>query len=85
MKTLTIELPDDVASAAEERAHRANMTLAEWVVSRIAGRREQATGVRDAMGYPTGWFERTTGALADVEDFHEPEDRPATTIAAIEL
>jgi hypothetical protein len=39
MKTLTIELPDEVASMAEERARRANMTLAEWIASRIAGRR----------------------------------------------
>jgi len=85
MKTLTIELPDEVANAAEERAHRANMTVAEWIASRISGRRERAAGLRDSMGYPSGWFERTTGALADVEDFREPEDRPATNIAAIEL
>jgi len=73
MKTLTIELPDDVASAAEERAHRANMTLAEWIASRITGRRDRAPGGRDSMGYPTDWFERTTGALADLEDLREPE------------
>jgi hypothetical protein len=85
MKTRNIELPDDIASAAEMRAHRANMTLAEWVAFRITGRRNRAPGERDSMGYPAGWFERTTGALADVEDFRAPEDRPAKTIGAIEL
>src|ERR1700722_9981743 len=44
MKTLTIELPDDVASAAEERANRANMTLAEWIASRVAGGLDWAPG-----------------------------------------
>jgi len=85
MKTLTIELPDDVASAAEERARRANMTLEAWISSRIAGRRNRVGTERDSMGYPSGWFERTTGALADVEDLREPEDPPATSIAAIEF
>jgi hypothetical protein len=85
MKTVTIELPDNVASAAQERANRANMTLAEWIASRIGGGQDRVGGVRDSMGYPTDWFERTTGALADLEDFREPEDHPATNIPAIEL
>jgi hypothetical protein len=86
MKTLTIELPDEAAFAAEARARRANMTVAEWIRTRIIGRHGLPRPVaRDAMGYPDGWFERTAGALADVEDLREPEDRPATAIAAIEL
>jgi hypothetical protein len=85
MKTLTIELPDDVASAAEERAHRANMTLGEWITSRIVGRRNRPPVVRNSMGYPLDWFERTAGALADVEDLREPEDRPAAVILGLPL
>jgi hypothetical protein len=37
------------------------------------------------LGYPLGWFERTMGALADVEDLREPEDRPAPPVSPIEL
>ena len=75
MTTLTIELPDDTARLATEKARRAHMTLAEWVRVRIAGRR-RATGAadRDALGYPVGWIERTCGSLGDVEDFREMAD-----------
>ena len=83
---LTIELPDADARLAEEKARRANMTLSEWAALRIVGRtRLRAAGERDEKGYPIGWFERHAGALADVEDFREPEDRPAPPIDPIEL
>jgi hypothetical protein len=39
----------------------------------------------DEMGYPPGWFERHAGALADVDDFREPEDRPEPPIEPIEF
>lgn len=81
MKTLTIEFPDEAVSAAEALARRGNMTLPEWIRARITGhRRLHRRGTRDAMGYPVGWFERTAAALADVEDFRRPEDRPATPV-----
>lgn len=86
MTTLTIELPEADARIAEEKARRANMTLSEWASLRIMGRtRVRAAGERDEKGYPIGWFERTDGALADVEDFREPEDHPAPPVAPIEL
>jgi hypothetical protein len=53
------------------------MTLAEWAGMRIAGRRmARGVGERDALSYPLGWFERTDGSLAEVEDFREPADPP---------
>ncbi len=83
---LTIELPDADARLAEEKARRANMTLSEWAALRIVGRsRLRTADERDEKGYPIGWFERHAGALADVEDFREPEDRPAPPIDPIEL
>lgn len=85
MKTLTINLPDDVAVLAEARALLANMTLAEWIAARIAGRRAPIRMDRDELGYPLGWFERTMGALADVEGLREPEDRPVPAVSPIEL
>lgn len=86
MTTVTIELPDEAARIAAEKARRANMTLAEWIGVRIAGRRKSGKrGEHDAMGYPSGWFERTAGSLADVDDFHEPADVPAKPIAPLEL
>lgn len=86
MTTLTIELPDEAARVASEKARRAHMSLAEWIGVRIAGRRgAHGAGERDEMGYPRGWFERTGGALTDVEDFCEPPDAPPTVIAPLEL
>jgi hypothetical protein len=86
MTTLTLELPDETAQLAAESARRANMTVAEWVGMRIAGRTgPRVKGERDALGYPLGWFERTYGALAKVEDFREPADPPVTPIAPLEL
>ena len=86
MTTLTIELPDEAARLAAEKARRAHMTLAEWVGMRIAGRRRaRGAGGRDALGYPAGWFERTGGSLADVEDFREPADPPVAPVAPLEL
>ena len=85
MMILTIELPDEAARIAAENARRAHMTLAEWISARIAGRhRARAAGGRDGLGYPPGWFERTFGALADVEDFCEPADRPAAPVPPLE-
>lgn len=85
MTTLTIELPDEAARIAAEEARRAHMTLSEWIGARIAGRRRvRGTGGRDGLGYPTGWFERSCGALADVEDFREPADPPAAPVAPLE-
>ena len=86
MTTLTIELPDETARVAAEKARRAHMSLAEWISVRIAGRRgTRSAGMRDEMGYPRGWFERTGSALADVEDFREPADPAPTVIALLEL
>jgi hypothetical protein len=86
MTTVTIELPDEAARIAAEKARRANMTLAEWIGVRIAGRRRtDKMGELDTMGYPAGWFERTAGSLADVDDLHEPVDVPAKPIAPLEL
>jgi hypothetical protein len=86
MSTLTIELSDEAARMAAEKARRANMTLAEWIGMRIAGRRMARTvSDRDAMGYPPGWFERIRGSLADVEDFREPADPPVAPVAPLEL
>lgn len=86
MTTLTIELPDEAARLAAEKARRAHMTLAEWVGVRIAGRRRARGAVgRDALGYPAGWFERTGGSLAEVEDFREPADPPVAPVAPLEL
>ncbi len=86
MTTLTIELPDDDARLAAEKARRAHMTLAEWIGLRIAGRRRvRSAGGRDALGYPAGWFERISGSLAEVEDFREPADPPVVPVAPLEL
>ena len=86
MKSLTIKLEDAAARLATEKARRANLTLSEWIGHRIAGRcRVRAAGERDALGYPVGWFERTNGALAAVEDFCEPADPPPASIAPLEL
>ena len=86
MTTLTIELPDEAARLAAEKASRAHMTLAEWIRVRIAGRRRvAAAGERDALGYPRGWFERTAGSLGDVGDFCAPADLPAKPITPLEL
>jgi len=86
MKTLTIELPDDAARIATEKARRAHLTLAEWVRLRIAGRRAvREVGARDSLGYPAGWFERTRGSLAEVEDFHEPADAAAAPVPPLDL
>jgi hypothetical protein len=86
MTTLTIELPDADARIAEEKARRANMPLSEWARLRLTGRRRVHVAVPcDEMGYPIGWFDRHAGALADVTDFREPEDRPESPIEPIEL
>lgn len=86
MTTLTIELPDEAARIAAEKARRAHMTLAAWAGLRIAGRRPaRGTGGRDALGYPPGWFERTSGSLAEVVDFREPADPPVAPAAPLEL
>ena len=86
MTTLTIEIGDDDTRLAAEKARRANLTVSEWIARRIAGKsRVRASGVRDAMGYPTGWFERTAGSLADVEDFREPGDPRPAPIAPLDL
>ena len=86
MTTLTIELPDETARLAEERARQAQMTLSEWISTRIAGRRSaRSRGERDRFGYPAGWFERTVGSLADVEDFCEPADPPLRPITPLNL
>ena len=85
MTTLTIELPDAAIRIAEEKARRAHMTLEQWASLRIIGRgRARSPSDCDELGYPPGWFERTAGALADVNDFCEPEDRPEPPIAATE-
>lgn len=86
MTKLMIEIADDDARLAAERARRANLTVSEWIARRIAGRsRVRGSGVRDALGYPGEWFERTTGALAGVEDFREPPDLPPAAITPLEL
>jgi cytosine/adenosine deaminase-related metal-dependent hydrolase len=86
MTTLTIELPDEAARVAEAKARLAHMSLSEWIGSRIAGRRAlRANGGRDAMGYPGGWFARTSGSLAGVDDFREPPDAPLKAVAPLEL
>jgi hypothetical protein len=86
MTTLAIELPNEAARFAAEKARRAHMTLAEWIGMRIAGRRRaRSTSERDALGHPAGWFARTGGSLADVEDFHEPADPPVAPVAPPEL
>ena len=86
MTTLTIELPDEAARLATEKARRAHLTLAEWVRVRIAGRgRTRAAAERDSLGYPPGWFERTCGSLSEVEDFREPADPAAAPMPPIEL
>ena len=86
MTTLTIELPDEAARHATEQARRAHLTLAEWVRVRIAGRRRtREVAERDPLGYPPGWFERTCGSLAGVEDFREPADAAAAPLPPIEL
>lgn len=86
MKALTIELPDEAVRMAETKARLAHMSLSEWVGTRIAGRRAlRMSSGRDAMGYPNGWFSRTTGALADVEDFREPSDAPPNPVPPLEL
>ncbi len=83
---LTIELPDADARIAEDKARRANMPLSEWARLRLTGRRRVRVAVPcDEMGYPPGWFERHAGALADVDDFREPEDRPEPPIEPIEF
>ena len=85
MTTLTIELPDEAARIAAEKARRAHLTLSEWISARIAGRRHaRGPGGRDALGYPPGWFERTCGALSELEDFREPVDPPAAPVAPLE-
>ena len=86
MTTLTIELPDEAARLAAEKARRAHLTLAEWIGLRIAGRRRTrgAAAGRDALGYPAGWFERIGGSLAEVEDFREPADPPVAPVAPLE-
>ena len=86
MTTLTIELEDHAARIATEKARRANLTLSEWIGDRISGRcRVRSAGERDASGYPVGWFERTAGSLAGVEDFREPGDPPPDPVAPLEL
>ena len=86
MTTLTIELPDEAARHATEQARRAHLTLAEWVRVRIAGRRGmREVAERDRLGYPPGWFERTCGSLAGVEDFREPADAAVAPLPPIEL
>ena len=50
-RVLTMELPDEAARVAAEKARRAHMSLAEWIGVRIAGRRgTRGAGVRDAVG-----------------------------------
>ncbi|MEO8352690.1 MAG: hypothetical protein ABI680_13225 [Chthoniobacteraceae bacterium] len=83
--TLTIELSEDAANAARARARLANLTLEEWAAARIGGCHRDPGMPRDAMGYPIGWFERTEGVLADVEDLREPEDRPSAAVGGVEL
>jgi hypothetical protein len=56
------------------------MTLFYWIGLRIAGRRARKASEPDAMGYPAGWFERTSGSLADMDDFREPEDPPVAPV-----
>lgn len=86
MSTVTIELPEEIVLLAAERAGKAHLPVAEWLSLRIAGRRGlRATEGFDAMGYPSGWFERTTGSLADVDDFCEPADRPEVPSFPLEL
>ena len=85
MTTLMIEIEDDAARLAAAKARRANLTVSEWIARRIAGRsRVRTAGTRDALGYPTGWFERTTGALVGVEDFCEPADLSPTPVGPLE-
>ena len=86
MTTLTIELPDEAARIAAEKARRAHMTLGEWISLRIAGRRRRHEGSeRDSLGYPLGWFDRTIGSLAEVNDFNEPADPPPPSGTPLEL
>jgi hypothetical protein len=86
MSTLTIELSDEAARIAAEKARRAHMTLAEWAGMRIAGRRRaRDVSGRDAMGYPPGWFERTAGSLSEAVDFCEPPDPPVVPVTPLEL
>lgn len=85
MSTLTIELPDETARLAAEKAGQVNLTLAEWVSLRIAGRsRVRAATALDDMGYPSGWFEHTAGSLAEVEDFREPDDFSELPVGPLE-
>lgn len=57
MMALTIDLPDDAARAAAEKARRTNRTLAEWIRVHIAGRWSAVSvAERDALGYPHGWL-----------------------------
>ena len=85
MTKLTIELPDETARLAEEGARLARMSLGEWINLRIAGgRRPRSNEGLDDMGYPHGWFERTEGSLADVDDFEEPSDCPAKPVPSLE-
>lgn len=86
MTTLTIEIEDASARLAFEKARLANLTVDEWIARRIAGRsRVHPAGSRDSLGYPTGWFEHTSGALAGVEDFREPSDPPPAAVPPLEI
>jgi hypothetical protein len=86
MTTLTIEIEDTAARLAIEKARLANLSVDEWIARRIAGRsRVHSKGLSDPLGYPPGWFERTGGALAAVEDFREPADAPPAAVPPLEL
>ena len=86
MTTLTIQLSDEMARLAAEKARLADMTVSEWITSRIAGRRRaRSSAKKDPLGYPLGWFERTCGSLADVDDFRESEDSSEPPISPLDL
>lgn len=86
MTKVTLELEDRAVQLAAEKARLADLTISEWISQRIVGRRRGRVSreERDVLGYPVGWFDRTTESLGDVADFREPSDPPPAFVAPLE-
>ena len=50
-----------------------------------AARNNGKADENDEFGYPKGWFEKTCGSLADVDDFAEPPDHPPKPVEPLNL
>ena len=79
MGAVTVYLDEKTERMVRRRAKRAHKSVSAWVKELVTG------GKTDANGWPVGYFERTYGSLADVDDFAAPAKGVDRSVQVLDL